>query len=368
MHPAERYRALVAEGKLTGDPAQERVAAALEDLAKKLDVYEPTKKSLFGFGRAPTPPRGLYIHGPVGRGKSMLMDMFVENTDFAPKRRVHFHDFMAEVHAGAKHWREKDPGNEIARVAAGIREHAMLLCFDEFQVADIADAMILSRLFSGLMDTGVVIVATSNRHPRDLYENGINRQLFVPAIDLIEARMDVLKLDGPIDYRLARLERANVYFTPLGPATTAALEGVWRDLTGIARGTPSELEILGRKLRVPEQARGVARFTFEELCVAALGPQDYLALADEFHALVLGGVPQLAPDKRNEAKRFVTLIDALYERNVKLVCSAAAAPSEIYPAGDGAFEFERTASRLVEMQTPEYLGRAHKPKNRKTIA
>jgi cell division protein ZapE len=317
---------------------------------------------LFGFARAPTTPRGLYIHGPVGRGKSMLMDMFAESVAFKPKRRVHFHDFMAEVHAGVKRWRESDPGHEIARVAAGIRERAMLLCFDEFQVSDIADAMILSRLFSSLLDTGVVIVATSNRHPRDLYENGINRQLFVPAIDLIEARMDVLKLDGPIDYRLAHLERARVYFTPLGKDADAALDAVWRDLTGVARGTPVELDVLGRKLRVPEQARGVARFSFDELCVAALGPQDFLAIADAFHAVVVTGIPRLTPDKRNEAKRFVTLIDALYERAAKLVCSAASAPHELYPAGDGAFEFERTSSRLVEMQTPDYLARAHRPK------
>ena len=362
MHPVERYRALVAEKKLTGDPEQERVSAALEMLATQLESYTPGRKSLFGFGRAAPPPRGLYIHGPVGRGKSMLMDLFYENIDFAPKRRVHFHDFMAEVHAGAKHWRENDPGNEISRVAAHIRERAMLLCFDEFQVSDIADAMILSRLFSALMDTGVVIVATSNRHPRDLYENGINRQLFVPAIDLIEARMDILKLDGPIDYRLAHLERARVYFTPLGKDADAALDTIWRDLTGVARGTPSDLDLLGRKLRVPEQARGVARFTFEELCVAALGPQDFLAIADAFHALVVTGIPRLAPEKRNEAKRFVTLIDALYERSAKLVCTAAAPPHELYPAGDGAFEFERTSSRLIEMQTPDYLARAHRPK------
>ena len=362
MHPAERYRALVAEGKLTGDPAQERVAAALEDLATKLDAYEPGKKSLFGFGRGPTVPRGLYIHGPVGRGKSMLMDMFHATVEFEPKRRTHFHDFMAEVHAAVKSWREKEPGNEIARVAEAIQARAGLLCFDEFQVQDIADAMILARLFKVLFEAGVVVVATSNRHPRELYENGINRQLFLPAIDLIEARMDVLHLDGPIDYRLARLERAHVYFTPLGPDADAALDNVWHDLTGVAHGAPAELEVLGRKLAVPEQARGVARFTFDDVCVAALGPQDFLALADAFHALVLKGIPQLTPDKRNEAKRFVTLIDALYERNVKLICTAASAPHELYPKGDGAFEFERTASRLIEMQTPEYLGRSHKPK------
>jgi cell division protein ZapE len=364
MHPVERYRALVAEKKLTGDPAQERVSAALETLATALEAYTPGRKSLFGFGRAAEIPRGLYIHGPVGRGKSMLMDLFYENVGFAPKRRVHFHDFMANVHAMVKRWREKDPGNEIARTAADIRASAALLCFDEFQVQDIADAMILARLFEALFEAGIIVVATSNRHPRELYENGINRQLFLPAIGLIERHMDVMCLDGPIDYRLARLERARVYFTPLDADATAALDEVWHDLTGVAHGDPDELEVLGRKLAVPEQARGAARFTFDELCVQPLGPQDFLAIADTFHAVVLKGVPRLTPDKRNEAKRFVTLIDALYERNVKLICTAAAAPHELYPVGDGAFEFERTASRLVEMQTPEYLGRSHKPKSK----
>ncbi len=362
MHPAERYRALVAEKKLTGDPAQERVSGALETLATKLESYTPGRKSFFGIGRAPAPPRGLYIHGPVGRGKSMLMDLFYENVAVAPKRRVHFHDFMADVHAAVRHWREEDPGNEIARTAVDIRANAALLCFDEFQVQDIADAMILARLFEALFEAGIVVVATSNRHPRALYENGINRQLFVPAIDLIEKRMDVMCLDGPIDYRLAHLERARVYFTPLNAESAAALDAVWYDLTGTARGTPGELEVLGRKLKVPEEARGAARFTFRDLCVDALGPQDFLAIADAFHAVAVRDIPRLTPDNRNEAKRFVTLIDALYERSAKLICTAEAQPHELYPAGDGAFEFERTASRLAEMQTPEYLGRSHKPK------
>jgi cell division protein ZapE len=294
----------------------------------------------------------------------MLMDMFYETVDFAPKARVHFHDFMARVHADVKLWRDKDPGDPIPHVAVDIRASTALLCFDEFQVTDIADAMILSRLFKALFDLGVVVVATSNRHPRELYENGINRQLFVPAIDLIESRMDVAELDGPIDYRLARLERSRVYFTPLGPDADMALDGVWHDLTGVAHGMPGALEVLGRALAVPEQAKGVARFTFDRLCVAALGPQDYLALADTYHALVLKDVPQLTADQRNEAKRFGTLVDALYERSVKLVCSAAVAPAELYRAGDGACEFERAASRLIEMQTPDYLARLHKPKNR----
>jgi cell division protein ZapE len=362
MHPLERYRALVAEGTLTGDAGQERVAAALEGVAEALDDYAPGKKSFFGLGKAQVPPRGLYIHGPVGRGKSMLMDMFFENVAFEPKRRVHFHDFMAEVHAAVKRWRDEDEGDPIPRVADEIRARAALLCFDEFQVQDIADAMILARLFSTLFDQGIVVVATSNRHPRDLYENGINRQLFLPAIDLIEKRMDVLELDGPIDYRLAHLERSRVYFTPVDKDADATLDRMWHDLTGTTRGVPGAVEVMGRKLPVPEQTKGVARFTFDELCVAALGPQDYLALADAFHAMVLKGIPKLTPDKRNEAKRFVTLIDALYERNVKLVCSAAAAPQELYTEGDGAFEFERAASRLIEMQTPDYLARRHKPK------
>jgi cell division protein ZapE len=361
MHPAERYRALVAEGKLTDDPAQERVAAALEALAEHLDDYVNGKRRLFGLGKAKPAPRGLYIHGPVGRGKSMLMDMFFENVAFEPKRRVHFHDFMAEVHARIKHWRDKAPGDPIPRVAAEIRERAALLCFDEFHVLDIADAMILGRLCAALFEAGTVVVATSNRHPRDLYENGINRQLVLPAIDLIETRMEVLKLDGPIDYRLARLERASVYFTPLGAKAAAALDAVWHDLTGMTRGAPGALEVLGRIVPIPEQARGVARFGFDELCVAAWGPQDYLALADAFHAVVLKDVPRLTPEKRNEATRFTTLIDALYERSVKLVCSAAALPDQLYAEGDGAFEFARAASRLIEMQTPAYLAQGHRP-------
>ncbi len=362
MQPADRYRALVAEGKLTGDPEQEAVAAALDRLAQALSIYEPNKKSFLGLGKPSPPPRGLYIHGPVGRGKSMLMDMFFDTVDFAPKQRTHFHDFMARVHSDVKHSRETEPGDPIPRVAQTIRAETALLCFDEFQVSDITDAMILGRLFDALFELGVVVVATSNRHPRELYENGINRQLFLPAIDLIETRMHVLKLDGPIDYRLAHLERSRVYFTPLGKDTDLALNEIWHDLTGTTHGAPGELEVLGRKLIIPEQAKGVARFTFDDLCSTALGAQDYLALADNFHALVLKGVPQLTAAQRNEAKRFVMLIDALYERSVKLVCSAAVPPAQLYGSGDGAFEFERASSRLIEMQTPDYLARLHKPK------
>lgn len=367
MHPVERYRALVAAGKLTGDPAQEQVALALESLADELQKFSAIKRSLFSFSKPQSAPKGLYIHGPVGRGKSMLMDLFFESVNCQPKLRTHFHDFMAGVHASIKRLRDTSAGNPIPKVATEIREKAALLCFDEFQVADIADAMILGRLFAELFERGLVVVATSNRRPDELYENGINRQLFLPAIELLETRMRVLQLDGPIDYRLARLERSPVYFSPLDKVTNEKLEEVWFDLTGQHKGTTASLEVMGRSLAIPEQAHGAARFTFEQLCGAALGPLDFLAIADSFHAVVLKGVPRLKPENRNEAKRFVTLIDALYERAVKLIVSAEAPPLELYETGDGSFEFERTSSRLVEMQTPDYLARLHLPKKKTTI-
>ncbi len=360
--PLERYRAAVADGRLTGDAGQESVAAALDALSTRIVLREAQFRSLIARLTGLAIVRGLYIHGPVGRGKSMLMDMFFETVSVEAKRRVHFHAFMAEVHQGIKVWRDKDADDPVGRFARAIAADVRLLCFDEFQVGDIADAMILGRLFKALFDEHVVIVATSNRAPDELYENGINRQLFLPAIALIEEHMQVMRLDGPIDYRLAKLERGRVYFTPINKDSDAALDEVWRDLTGTAHGTSGSVTTLGRAVAVPEQAKGVARFTFDELCVAALGPNEYLALADSFHAIVLKGVPVIRPEQRNEAKRFVTLIDALYERGVKLVWSAAAAPAALYPSGDGAREFERAASRLIEMQSADYLARAHQPR------
>lgn len=360
--PLERYRAAVAGGRLKGDAGQERVAIALDALATEVEARKAARRSFFSRRNASAPVRGLYIHGPVGRGKSMLMDLFFETVAFDAKRRVHFHEFMAEVHRGVEAWRNKDADDPVGRIARDIAGDTGLLCFDEFQVTDIADAMILSRLFKALFDEGVTIVATSNRAPDELYENGINRQLFLPAIRLLEDHMSVMALDGPIDYRLAKLGRARVYFTPLGKESDAALDEIWHDLTGLAHGAPTSLTILGRGLAIPEQAKGVARFSFRQLCVEALGPNDYLAIADAFHALVLKDVPVIAPEQRNEAKRFLLLIDALYERNVKLICSAAAAPDALYPQGEVAREFERAASRLFEMQSTEYLARPHQPR------
>ena len=364
MNPAERYAQLVASGKLSGDPAQACVVEQLAALSSSLDAWAASRrKSLLPFRKPAPPPKGMYIHGPVGRGKSMLMDLFYETARIGPRRRVHFHDFMAEVHKAVKRWRDSQPADPIPKVAEEISRSANLLCFDEFQVTDIADAMILYRLFAELFERNVIIVATSNRIPADLYESGINRQLFLPAIALIERQMAIVHLGGPIDYRLARLERSAVWFNPLSDDAARALANLWLDLTGVHEGTPESIEVMGRRLEIPEQARGVARFTFNGLCRTAMGPQDYLAIADRYHALVVSGIPQMKPEHRNEARRFVTLVDALYDRSVKLLATAEAPPAELYPEGDGAFEFERTASRLIEMQSADYLSRTHRPQH-----
>ncbi len=381
--PLSSYRAEIAAGRLRPDPVQERVARRLDALAAALADYRPAAADgwrswlEFGLGlvpglgrRAPAPPRGLYLHGGVGRGKSMLMDMFFAATEVpgGAKRRIHFHAFMLEVHARLHDWRrrtrdskEQDP---LPRIAREVRAETVLLCFDEFQVTNVADAMILARLFESLLAAGVVVVATSNRAPGALYLNGLQRDRFLPFIALLEDRLDVLHLDGEVDYRLERLRDMDVYFTPLGPGAEAALDLAFRRLVIDAAGEavevePATLKVQGRELRVPAAARGTARFTFEELCGRPLGAADYIALAREFHTVILSGVPAMGPESRDRAARFVTLIDALYEHRVKLVCSAAAAPAALYPAGDGAFEFGRTASRLIEMQSREYKALDH---------
>ncbi len=369
--PLHRYDALAAEGALNPDPEQRAAAARLQELHEALGEAA-TRPSLFGrlFGAKPPPPRGVYLWGGVGRGKSLLMDILFNNAPVARKRRVHFHAFMLEVHDRVGAYRKADegelkrhpafdksaPNDPMPLVAADVAETARLFCFDEFHVTDIADAMILGRLLRGLLDAGAVIVATSNRAPDDLYKDGLNRQLFLPTIALLKQRLDVMELDSARDYRLARLEGAPTYYEPLGREADAAMDAAWRRFICGATAGEEIIEVQGRALIVPAAARDAARFDFEDLCAKPLGAADYLALADAYSTLFIDRVPLMSPENRNEAKRFVTLIDTLYETRTKLVCSAAAGPQSLYPEGDGAFEFERTASRLIEMRSADYLG------------
>jgi len=308
-------------------------------------------------------PRGLYVWGPVGRGKSLLMDIFFEAAPMTKKRRAHFHEFMQAQHALLRAARARHSGEQddlIVAAAKAIAADTQLLCFDEVQVTDIADAMLLGRLFEKLFAADVVVVATSNRAPDELYKNGINRQLFLPFIAMIKARLDVVALDGPRDYRLERLMSAPVYYSPLGPAALAAMDEAWVRLTLGAQAHAVTLDVQGRKLVVDRQAAGVARMSFAELCQRPLGAGDYLEIAERFHTVLIEDTPRLTPAMREEAARFRTLIDALYEAKTKLVMSAEAEPSGLYPAGDQSFEFERTASRLMEMRSHAYLGLARR--------
>jgi cell division protein ZapE len=351
--PLAAYQARIASGELQADAHQERAAEQLDDLADALQRWNPDA----WLGRR-APPRGLYLWGPVGRGKSLLMDLFFETAPIRKKRRAHFHEFMQEQHGFLREARAQERGARddlIALAAKRVAGEARLLCFDELQVSDIGDAMILGRLFEFLLAEEVVIVATSNRAPDELYKNGINRQLFLPFIALIKARLDMVELAGPRDYRLERLLSAPVYHAPLGPAAEAAMDSAWARLTHGAAPHAVTLEVQGRKLRVARQAAGVARMSFEELCERPLGAADYLELAERFHTLLLEGVPRLTPAMREAAARFRTLVDALYEAKTKLVIAADAEPGELYPAGDQSFEFERTASRLMEMRSQAYL-------------
>lgn len=367
-----RYLEQARAGRLERDAAQEAVVRKLDALRDALDLYRPASKSgalgwLFGGGRKPEAPRGLYIWGSVGRGKTMLMDFFFQEARIARKRRVHFHAFMAEVHAHIHQWRQarktgavkgEDP---VAPLAGEIAERAWLLCFDEFAVTDIADAMILGRLFEALFARGVVVVATSNVDPVDLYKDGLNRALFLPFIGMIREKMDVLKLDARTDFRLEKLSSGGVYHTPLGPAAAAALDAAFEAIAGAPDGAPVELDVVGRKLAVPQAVGHVARFGFADLCRKPLGPNDFLAIAENFHTVVVDDVPVMTQDDRNAAKRFITFIDACYDQNVKLVVSAAATPTALYTGAIGreTFEFDRTASRLIEMQSHSYLALPH---------
>jgi cell division protein ZapE len=362
----DRYEALLGSGELRADADQRSTVFRLHALAQQLDEA-PAKGSVLWrmLRKAPPPPRGLYMWGGVGRGKSMLMDLFYDCLHLKAKRRVHFHEFMIEVHDRLRIERAKEKGDPIAPVVAALADQAKLLAFDEMVVNNTADAMILSRLFTGLIEAGVTIVTTSNRPPADLYKDGLNREHFLPFISLIEARLDVICLNGPTDYRLARLGGAPTWYVPNGQQTTDALSNAFFRLTDFpvedrAHVPACDLPISGgRSIHVPKSLKGVAVFSFKRLCGEARGAADYLAIARQYHTVIVVGIPVLGPDKRNEAARFKTLIDALYEYKVKLLAGADAAPAELYPAGDGAFEFERTVSRLMEMQSLDYLAEGH---------
>jgi cell division protein ZapE len=367
--PMAAYRALCRSGYLHPDPAQQLAVERLQSLYRALLYYRHETGfrgwlARFGLtenggGHAPV---GLYICGPVGRGKSLLMDLFFRSVPNPRKRRVHFHAFMLDVHDRIEKERRAQTDRPIAKVAADLAAEATLLCFDEFQVEDIADAMILERLFRAMLDAGVVVVATSNRAPDELYEHGLQRERFLPFIELLKQKLYVLELDSGHDWRLARLRGKPVYHCPLGEAAHRALEHAFAELTDNAPGSKVTLTVKGRPLVVPRAARGVAWFGFGDLCSGPRAAPDFLAIAERFAAIVVEGIPRLDPSRRDEARRFNILIDALYEARTLLIASAEVPPDQIYAVGDGTFEFRRTVSRLVEMQSAEYV--ADRPQRR----
>jgi cell division protein ZapE len=362
LGPLALFHARLAAGELAPDAMQARAAARLQALWEALPAYRPksakTWRQRLGLSPPPEIPKGVYIHGRVGRGKSMLMDAFFSAATIEKKRRVHFYAFMLDVHQRI-HARREEKGDPIEPVAKAIAAETVLLCFDEFHVVDIADAMILGRLFTALFDEGVVVVATSNRAPDALYEGGLQRERFLPFIGLLKQKLDIIRLDGPRDYRLARFAGRQVYFTPVDDNSYRALERAFADLTENASAGKAVVPVLGREIIVPRAVKGVAWLSFDELCGEALGPADYLALVARYHTFVVEGIPRMGPEQRNEAKRFNIFIDALYEAHGNLVCSAAAPPQALYAEGDGSFEFQRTQSRLVEMQSDAYIAARH---------
>ena len=356
------YDRRLASGAMRPDPAQAAAVDALERLEIDLEAGRPA-----GLFRRAEAVRGVYLWGPVGRGKSALMDLFFETSPTEPKRRAHFHVFMAEVHALVNAWRSGDAGGRqaafgthkgddpVAPVAEVIARGARLLSFDEFQVTDIADAMILGRLFEQLFARGVVVTATSNRPPDDLYKDGLNRQLFVPFIEMLKAKLEVVEVAGQRDYRLARLRAAGTWFSPIDPDNEAGFDRLWREMLGGDPEVGATLEVFGRKQHWPRAAGHMLRAHFQSLCGEALGPSDYLAIAARFDTLFLESLPRLRPEDRSAARRLATLIDALYEAHTRLVVLAADQPANLYPDGEGSFEFERAASRLEEMRSEAWL-------------
>jgi cell division protein ZapE len=357
------YKARLATGAIAPDPAQAR---AMEALARvELDLAARPAPGLF---QKPRGVRGAYVWGPVGRGKSMLMDMFFEAAPVAAKSRRHFHEFMAEIHVLVGLWRGAGAAERRRRfgtargddpippVADVIAKGASLLCFDELEVTDIADAMILGRLFSALFERGVTLVATSNRPPVDLYRDGVNRQLFLPVIDMLTARLEIVAVDGPRDYRVQRLRSAGTWFSPIDPDNRARFDALWLELLAGAEEGPGVVEVLGRREPFARASGGMLRASFAELCGRALGPEDFLAIAARFQTLFLEDAPRLSPERPNEARRLALLIDTLYEARARLVVLAADEPGALYPAGDQAFEFQRAVSRLEEMRSADWLG------------
>lgn len=360
------YERLVAAGELREDSDQRAAVLSLSLVKEKLEATPPRGSVIWrALGRKPDAVRGVYMWGGVGRGKSMLMDLFYENVKIRRKRRVHFHEFMIEVHARLRQEREKEKGDPIPQIVSDLAETARLLCFDEMVVNNMADAAIMSRLFSGLIAANVTIVTTSNRVPDDLYKDGLNRALFLPFIDLINEKLSIISLNGPTDYRRERLGNATIWHSPNGEKATQDLKDIFYRLTDYssedAVHVPSEILQIseGRTLIIPRALKGVAVLSFKKICGEARGAADYLAIARKYHSVIMVGIPKLGPENRNEAARFVTFIDALYEYKVKFLASADATPDALYQEGDGKFEFERTVSRIMEMQSEEYLTQGH---------